>query len=105
MASKLGRISKLGVKDKQRPLGVQIHHDLDEWIREKDDRSTWLREAIIAFAWQEVGGRKKILDSINKEPGIWLFIGESHRLPPELVQLIVEKASLASSETDLEESE
>ena len=88
MSSK-GRKRKLGVTNEQRPLAVKIHEDLTEWVKSKSNTSQWLREVIISAAWEEVSGRKAIMQSVKKEPEVWACIGESHRLPPALVDLIV----------------
>lgn len=84
-----GRKRKLGVTDKQLPLSVKIHEEITDWVKSKPNTSQWLREVIISAAWEEVGGRKVIMQSVKKEPSVWAYIGESHRLPPALVDLIV----------------
>lgn len=86
----IGRTRKLGASVKGKSLSVRIHDDVRDWLEKKPDKSTWTREAIIAYAWSEVGGRKAILDSLARDPQVWAEIGETHRLPEELVDAIVE---------------
>lgn len=37
----------LGTKHGQKPISVMLPPDLDEWVRSLDNRSEWVRQAII----------------------------------------------------------
>jgi len=43
----------LGLRHGQRPVSVNLPEDLDRYVRAKENRSAWMRDAIVAAALAE----------------------------------------------------